>query len=267
METDFRTIEVSDSRHTEPGFHFVTVKSAALHRRADVTLFVPPGHESEALPRVTLLHGVYGSHWAWAFKGGAHRVLMRLMESGEIPPMILAMPSDGLWGDGSGYLTHRTADYAQWIVEEVPAIAQMVNPAGAASKRFIGGLSMGGYGALRLGAVHAERFAGISAHSSITDYSQMRDFIEEPLESFELTGDKPSSVLDAMLANKDRLPPIRFDCGTQDGLIEINRALHRDLETAGIAHTYEEFPGAHTWEYWNEHLADSLRFCGGILKG
>jgi S-formylglutathione hydrolase FrmB len=266
MATAFRTIELSDPRYTEPGFHFVTVKSAALHRRADVAVFVPPGYEGEALPRVILMHGVYGSHWAWTLKGGAHRVLMELMNAEEIPPMLLAMPSDGLWGDGSGYLAHRGADYARWIVEEVPAIAQIINPAGAQAKRFICGLSMGGYGALRLGAVHAGKFAGISAHSSITDYTQMRDFIEEPLESFELTGGSPSSVLEVMLANKSRLPPIRFDCGTEDGLIEYNRALHRDLDAAGIAHAYEEFPGAHTWEYWNEHLADSLKFFSGILR-
>src|SRR4051812_13603088 len=119
---------------------------------------------------------------------------------------------------------------------------------------------MGGYGALRLGAVHAEKFAGISAHSSITDYSQMEGFVEEPMRSFELTGTESTSVLEALLANQADLPPLRFDCGIEDSLIEVNRALHRSLLDAGVTHTYEEFSGAHTWEYWHEHLADSLKF-------
>ena len=46
-----------------------------------------------SLPLVLLLHGVYGSHWAWAFKGGAHRTAQRLIDAGAIPPLVLAMPS------------------------------------------------------------------------------------------------------------------------------------------------------------------------------
>lgn len=262
----FRTIEISDPHYTPPGFHFVTVKSPALKRRVDVTLFAPPDHPGENLPLVILMHGVYGSHWAWCFKGGAHEVLNGLVKNGDVPPMMLAMPSDGLWGDGSGYLPHREANYAQWIVEEVPAVAGLVARETLESPRFICGLSMGGYGALRLGAVYPKKFAGISGHSSITDYRTMEAFIEEPLAAFELTGTEPSSVLEAMLANRDRLSPLRFDCGTEDTLIEVNRELHHQLDKAGIAHTYEEFPGAHTWEYWNEHLADSLKFFAKILR-
>lgn len=94
----FRTIEISNPSLAPEGVHFVTVKSAALRRRADITCFVPPGIRASRLPLVTLLHGVYGSHWAWLFKGAAHQVLMRLIEHEGLPPMMLAMPSDGLWG-------------------------------------------------------------------------------------------------------------------------------------------------------------------------
>jgi len=266
MPAYFRTIEVSNPEFTEEGFSFVTVKSPALRRRADVTLFAPTKHLAESLPLVILLHGVYGSHWAWTFKGGAHRVLMDLIKRGEVPPMMLAMPSDGLWGDGSGYLRHLSANYAKWIVEEVPSIATFVAPTTEHAPRFICGLSMGGYGALRLGALHADQFDGISGHSSITDYSQMEGFVEEPLDSFELKTGEITSALEAIVTNRDRLPPLRFDCGTEDSLIAINRALHENLEREGVNHTYEEFSGAHTWEYWHEHLADSLRFFAGILR-
>jgi putative tributyrin esterase len=63
------------------------------------------------------------------------------------------------------------------------------------------------------------------------------------------------------------LPPLRFDCGVEDRLLAANRALHSALLQAGIEHGYEEHPGAHTWDYWAAHLADTLRFFGRILAG
>ena len=99
----FRTLEVSDERFEFDGLRFVTVKSPSLGQRADLTLFVPPQAQGRGqVPVVILLHGIYGSHWAWALKGGAHRTAARMITAGELPPMVLAMPSDGLWGEGSG---------------------------------------------------------------------------------------------------------------------------------------------------------------------
>ena len=261
----FRTVELSDPALTPPGVSFVTVKSAALSRRVDVCVFAPPGHGVERLPLVILLHGVYGSHWAWLFKGGAHRVLKQLIRDEGLPAMALAMPSDGLWGDGSGYLHHDGADHGRWIVDEVPEAAALAEPAVRGAPCFLAGLSMGGYGTLRLGALHADRFAGLSAHSSVTDAARMRGFVEEDPDGWSLRETAPLAALDCLQANAGRLPPLRFDCGTEDGLIEDNRALHAGLLAAGIAHEYAEFPGGHTWEYWHEHLADSLRFFGRIL--
>lgn len=258
----FRTFESACAGN---GIHHVTVKSAVLRRRADVSFYVPPDAKVESLPLVILLHGVYGSHWAWLYKGGAHHVLDKLIAEEQLPPMMLAMPSDGLWGDGSGYARHRSADHATWIVEEVPEAAMEVDARCRNAPRFISGLSMGGYGALRLGLLHAKRFTAISAHSSITNVTQMQGFVEESLPEFDLTETEPLAVIDCA-KQCARLPHLRFDCGTDDILIEHNRTLHRDLTAAGIPHVYEEFPGGHTWDYWHAHLADSLRFFKACLK-
>jgi enterochelin esterase-like enzyme len=253
----FRTISVSDPRFECDRLRMVTVKSRALGTRADLTLWLPEGL-SEPAPLVILLHGVYSSHWCWAMKGGAHRTAGALMAAGDLPPVMLAMPSDGLRGDGSGYLTHRTADYERWIAEEVPlAVAEATGLSPGAL--FLCGLSMGGFGALRIGAHLGRRCAGISAHSAITAFEQMRDFVEEDLADFDLA-DQHLTALDAMLAHRADLPPLRFDCGRGDRLLDANRALHAELERHGIPHSYEEFDGGHQWAYWETHLADSLRF-------
>jgi enterochelin esterase-like enzyme len=256
----FRTIELSNPDYTPPGVTLITVKAPALKRRADITCYVPPGTRTQRLPLVILLHGIYGSHWAWLHKGGAHRVLERLIEHEGLPPMMLAMPSDGLWGDGSGYVRHAVADYAEWIVNEVPAACSIAEPNIANAPRFIAGLSMGGYAALRLGAIYPDQFAAISGHSSATNLEQLFGHVEEPREAWDLQDEHPLQVLACLKANAHRVPPFRFDCGTEDFLIEPNRELHHELERAGIAHEYAEFPGTHDWTYWHEHLADSLRF-------
>ncbi len=265
--TAFRTLEVSDPALAPLGLRFVTVKSAALGQRADITLFVPPQAEGRSdVPVVTLLHGVYGSHWAWAFKGGAHLTAQRLVDAGEIPPLVLAMPSDGLWGDGSGYLRHATQDFERWIVDEVPAAVQQACAAcGPASPQCIAGLSMGGFGALRLAGKHPERFVAAAAHSALTEVGQLDALLAESRAAWS-ADPADQRVLDALKAARQPLPALRLDCGRDDALLAANRQLHADLLAAGIAHEYAEHPGGHGWAYWSVHLEDTLRFFGAALQ-
>jgi putative tributyrin esterase len=257
----FSTVEISSPAYTPPGVTHVTVKSPALRRRADLTCYASPQVTSDdPLPVVTLLHGVYGSHWAWLGKGGAHHVLEALLSSGEIPPMMLVMPSDGLFGDGSAYLRHAEADYARWIVEEVPAAVAQVDERTHAAPQFITGLSMGGYGALRLGALYPETFRAFSGMSSVTAFANLARFVEPSGHVYDLAESAPLGVLDCLLTQRASLRPFRFDCGLDDPLLEENRALHEALSQAGVAHDYAEHPGGHEWDYWHHHLADQLRF-------
>jgi len=266
-------IETSDPSLVADGLVHVTVRSAALAQRVDLTLWVPPQAAGlQLLPVVTLLHGVYASHWAWAFKGAAHRTAARMIAAGEIPPMVLAMPSDGLWGDGSGYVRHAapgqpTRDCEQWIVAEVPAVAaQACAACSSDSPQFIAGLSMGGWGALRLAGKHPARYRAASAHSALSRVEQFDLFLAGPRSGWS-TAPGDASVCEALRAASGTLPPLRFDCGSDDPLLAANRALHEELEAAGIAHRYEEFPGGHDWPYWALHLQDTLRFFGAVLAG
>ena len=263
----FRTARVSEPRFERDDLRQVTVKSPALGQRVDVTVHATTGARATAdVPLIVLLHGVYGSHWVWTQKGGAHLLAARLQASGTLPPCVLAMPSDGLWGDGSGYLPHRTQDFERWIVHEVPAAAAQAVPGiTAKSPVCIAGLSMGGFGALRLAAKFPARYRAASGHSSITHFEQMREFVEERPESFTIPAED-RSVLETLLRQRDPLPALRFDCGTEDPLLEANRTLHRGLVAAGIAHTYEEFPGGHEWPYWERHLEDTLLFFAAQLR-
>lgn len=264
----FRTIELSDPQFESAGLRYITIKTPNLNGRGDVCVFVPEGVADETgLPVVVLLHGVYGSAWIWSQKGGAHVTAAQLIKEGQIQPMILAMPSDGLWGDGSAYLPHNQYNFEQWIVHDViQAVVENIPQASAQSNVFISGLSMGGFGALRLGSKYGQRFRGISAHSSITSLPQMALFVEESLANYAQAEKYNEDVLETMLQYKDSLPPIRFDCGITDELIEYNRTLHQQMLEHGIPHQYEEFEGGHQWPYWVEHVKDSLRFFHQLLN-
>ena len=256
-------MEFSDPAYEQEGLRFATVRSRALGRRADCT-FWSPAENSECNQIGTLLillHGVYGSAWVWPLKAGVHRTAERLLQEGTLAPLVIAMPSDGLFGDGSAYL-QKPEDAERWIVEEVPALARLAQPALSISPRVaIAGLSMGGYGALRLGARYPERFSAISAHSAITDIAEMVRFVEEPLEQYVFAAEPEGlSIMHWMMRNRESLPPIRLDCGLDDSLIEGNRRLHAALEAAGISHGYEEFAGGHDWAYWTRHIEETLLF-------
>ena len=70
--SEFFTTETGELPEFHPGFRMLTVKSNALKRRADITLFdgaVATGKSVSGIPVVILLHGVYCSHWAWAVSG------------------------------------------------------------------------------------------------------------------------------------------------------------------------------------------------------
>ncbi len=223
-------------------------------------MFVPQVSDNVTLPIHILLHGVYGSAWSWALRGGAHRTAQRLIERGLIRPAIVAMPSDGLWGDGSAYFTHDNKQFDRWIVDDVPlAIVETIEGASTDSPLCIGGLSMGGYGALMLGMRFADKFRAISSHSAITRLEEMMHFVEEPLWSYTSATDLPD-VIDAVRAAQGKLPALRFDCGTEDPLLEGNRHLHRQLTDLGVSHQYHEFEGGHEWPYWRLHVEKSLRF-------
>lgn len=259
----FRTVELSLPISELPGLHFITVKSKALEARADITVYLPRTKVSlNKLPIVTLLHGVYGSHWAWCLKGKAHKTVQRLIDQKKIPPMALVMPSDGLWGDGSGYVPHRNKNFEKWIVDEVPCVVrETLGVSEKGRKGFIAGLSMGGFGALRLGALYPKKYAAFSGHSSITDFSQMKQFVIEPLH-FYRCADKNKSVFKTIFKNRKIIGPFRFDCGVDDPLIKFNQELHRELKKSNITHDYQEFSGTHEWKYWETHLEETLLFFG-----
>ncbi|HEX6835511.1 MAG TPA: alpha/beta hydrolase-fold protein [Polyangia bacterium] len=211
----------------------VEFQSAALGRDTTYTALLPDGGEP---PFAVLyqLHGASDDHRAWLYKSS----LLRYVEG---LPLVVVMPS----GENSYYVD----GWERLVVDDLPAhVARTfrVRPGRAA----IGGLSMGGYGALRLGLKYAERFASIFAHSSRLPTSG---------DDFDV---------DVIAARVDRaaMPALAFDCGTDDHLLADSRRFHARLEALGLPHEYREHPGAHTWDYWDTHVRDAIAWHKTALK-
>ena len=116
-----------------------------------------------------------------------------------------------------------------------------------------------------MGAAHPDRFAAFSGHSSITEFEELKQFVEEPMSAYQNIQTERLSVLETILAAGNQLRPFRFDCGTEDPLIEGNRRLNQRLSDLGLEHEYEELAGAHEWPYWEKHIRKSLSFFKKVL--
>jgi putative tributyrin esterase len=266
MEKRFPNAQLSRPIPGNESLRFLNFRGEALGFRGDVVLFTPPGLESlHRVPLLILLHGVYGCQWNWWLNGELDSTATEMLRNGTSVPMMIATPSDGLWGDGSGYVPHAHADYEKWIVDDIPCCLRELFPKLDPHKFLIAGLSMGGYGALRLGMKYAPQVQGISAHSSITKAAQLSQFIPVAPEAFQYAGEVDTDLLHWAKVNRDTLPPIRFDCGTEDPLIQANRELHEALTEMRVPHVYEEFPGGHDWPYWTQHVRRTLAFCKRVL--
>lgn len=205
-----------------------------------------------------LLHGNSDDHFAWLANSSIAR------KRGE--NLVVIMPN----GDRSRYVNSPLGAYEDYLINDLIGYVDSWFPTVPERDfRAVSGFSMGGYGAMMLGLKHPDRFAAISAHAGSYYNSE---WVPRPGGWHEthpardhLAGICGADQYDcrylARRAARSGTPPaIRFDCGTEDPLLECNRAMHKHLEKVGLPHTYTEYPGGHTWEYVDARLAESLEF-------
>ena len=254
-------------------------KSDILGKQTTAEVLLP---ETGKPPYATfyLLHGLSDDSTTWLRRTRLEWYVRDL-------PLIVVMPSGyrGFYTDN-----HQGPAYARHIGEELPTFVERTFHAKAdRGARAIGGLSMGGYGALRVGLGYADRFCSVNSHSGAVGWGNMTgkaDYWKQAQSrgwSSEFTtelqrvfGPAPVGTAHDILSlakkvKKARcLPKLLLDCGTEDFLIEDNRAFHAALTSAKIPHRYREFSGSHTWDYWDAHIQDALRFHAknlGLARG
>ncbi len=234
-------------------FHYFS--SALGKATACNVIFPEETAQSGPYPVFYLLHGLSDDHSNWQRRSSIERYVQTL-------PLIVVMP-DG--GRGWYSNAHEGAAYEDAIINDcIGFVDRTFRTDSRREGRSIGGLSMGGYGAIKLALQYPELFVSANGHSGAYGFghTQWRD--EEP-EFRRVIGPKTSGgPLDlwSIAANSpaQSRPALRIDCGTSDFLIEQNRDFHAHLDELEIAHEYEEFAGAHDWAYWDRHVQGAIRF-------
>ena len=230
------------------------ISSEVLGRRVLFSVCLPDPAKvgSGPYPGVLQLHGRGDNHTSWVVRS-------KIANYAEDLPVAIIMPDGNLSYWTNWWIRGAGNEYEDFLMDELlPACEGMF--ALRAGRWGIGGLSMGGYGAIRLGLKYPDRFASIAAHSSVIfDREELEEQRPDLRLEERMDGD---AFAHAETALANAYPPeLMFDCGLSDHehLLAGNRAFHAHLDRIGYGHCYQEHQGGHTWDYWDEHVSHALR--------
>ncbi|HXW10170.1 MAG TPA: alpha/beta hydrolase-fold protein [Steroidobacteraceae bacterium] len=212
-----------------------TFESKALGEPRAINVYTPPGYtRKHALPLLILLHG-YGMNADQWLTGGVQHYLDRYIAAGALKPMVVVMP-----GAPDEFYTGRSEEFVvkelyPWIAREY-AIRQ---DAGAAA---IGGMSMGGFGALYLAYRHPELFG----HAMVLSPGNLdHDFLDR-FDGELGRGARVAASLDIRVGRSDDLS------------FPYAERLTAVLSAHGVPFSYEVSRGIHDWNYWHSVMKPSL---------
>ena len=233
----------------------------------DKFTFGQPEREEKPFKTLYLLHGIFGNETDWVHG-------TRIQRWAEEKNLAVVMPA----GENAFYVDQPSigAMHGQFIGEELVEITRKMFP--LSRKRedtFIGGLSMGGFGALRLGSLYHETFGKLFTLSgafiidnisgqkagysdSIADYDYyVRTFGD--LDCLKDSEKDPMYCVKKAVLQKN-MPEVYQAVGTEDFLIEENRMMKKYLEKEGVKVTYHEAEGIHDWSFWNKYLPEAVEW-------
>jgi S-formylglutathione hydrolase FrmB len=252
------------------------LQSKIIGHPVNYCIVLPPSYDSDKTRKYPVLyffHGL-GDNEQMFVHGGAFNLVQDLWERKQIGEFLIVTPEAGATFYINSY--SGKVHYEDFLVQEfLPAIEGRYRISAGRSNRGVSGVSMGGYGALHLAFRHPGLFAAVSAQSPalMTEIPAVaarsagngirsrvvgETFGSPPEPSF---WERNSPISLAHRANLAGLK-IYFDCGDQDdyGFEEGAKALDKVLTSRKIPHEAHIYPGRHDWQYFAEHLPDSLQF-------
>ena len=243
----------------------MTIGSDALGFRTHVQVIIPQNN-ADAPPvkkMLYLLHGISDDCTAWCrmtriYHYAIHNGYMVIM-----PEVQRSFYSDMAYG----------SNYFTYVSKELPEICErLFNIRHTRENTFVAGLSMGGYGAVKCGLSRPEFYAACASFSGVVDmkarveatrhldphpYPEMpailgEDYVYPYNADLFFLADKA-----AKLPNK---PRVLLTCGHEDFLLDDNHRFNAHLQALDYGHTYMEWPGGHTWDFWEECLPIAFDF-------
>jgi S-formylglutathione hydrolase FrmB len=237
------------------------VFSESLMRATTITVVLPQATEEQIglidqpldgpPPVLYLLHGLSDDHTAWQRYTSVERYAAAR-------GLAVVMPT----ADRSFYANeahgHR---YWDWVCDELPRlVGQFFRVSQSREDTFVAGLSMGGYGALKLALTHPERYAAAASLSGALDLVAIaknpdRDEVMGRVFDHQV---RPSDDIFALLESAADIPPLHVSCGTEDSLIASCRRFAEAATAAGADVTTDFRPGEHVWPLWDQVIQDVI---------
>ena len=252
--------------------------SQALQRTVSFHLVLPNDvmdHYKENSPHyerptktLMLLHGYFGSSAEWLYKSDISELAARYN-------LCVILPS----GENSFYTDGAASgrQFGKFIGEELLNYVQdTFNLSKKTEDTFIGGFSMGGFGALLTALEYNNTFekAFTLSGALITDSIDKMEDGQQAMANYDyyklVFGDlkkvkqsrkHPLYLIDQIKQANDKMPGLFVACGTEDWLIESSRKLTKSLEELSVPFEYLEKKGGHDFGFWNQAIEPAIKWC------
>lgn len=237
--------------------------SEALNVASTVNVILPEANQgigmeatkNEELPKVLyLLHGYSDDHSIWMRRTSVERYAANHNLAVIMPAVNHSFYCNEVYGE----------KYWDYVSEELPAVMhRFLRLSSKPEDTYVAGLSMGGYGAMRLALTYPERFAGAGSFSGAVDlagtfYRRHRgDEIDRVFgDRKELKGSEYDVYfLMEKNAKAAQKPWLYVSCGTADFLYDQHKPFISALKKNGWDVTgYEKPDAVHEWGFWDEQI-------------
>jgi S-formylglutathione hydrolase FrmB len=202
-------------------------------------------------PVLYLLHGLSDDHTSWSRYTSIERYAVARGLAVVMPAAGRSFYADEAYG-------HR---YWSYLTEELPrVVAQLFRVSQEPADTFVAGLSMGGYGALKMVLTHPERYAAAACLSGALD---LVAFAKDP-DRDEVMGRvfdhqvRAGDDLFRLLQAARGVPPLHVSCGTEDWLVASCRRFAEEATAKGVDVTTDFRPGEHVWSLWDAVIQDVI---------
>ncbi len=249
-------------------------KSTVMSQEVKFNVIIPD-EQTEDIPWVLLLHGLSGNEDDWMRYTAIERYSKEQGYAIVMPAASKSWYSDQVYG--LPFYTFITTELIDYVRRVFPLSKKR-------EKTFVAGLSMGGYGSLKIGLNHTDMFSAIASLSGVVDiYHRFRtdgkgrgigyenmaagNWGPDYLNVLQQAPNNIYCLLDAMKPDDPMMPKLFLACGSEDHLYPRNEELVQYLSERGFSYEWYKKPGVHKWDVWDYYIPEVLKFFTRCREG